>query len=145
MILRISHVNMLLQLFWNIARKIFWGSKRFSWPVFTGIADRPGQEKCKRTWLKLILCFEGIERRYFYQIFERFLMCYFFIISALLNSIFVLQLGQTWLLSYSSENISTSVPQLGHLIVIDLRSLNWSNPGQCCGVGMTVPPLQKGC
>jgi hypothetical protein len=40
----------------------------------------------------------------------------------------------TCLLSNSSENISFSFPQLGHLQINALRSFKSSNPGQCRGV-----------
>ena len=42
--------------------------------------------------------------------------------------------GHTCLLSNSSENISFSFPQLGHLQVKAFKLLNCSNPGQCRGV-----------
>jgi hypothetical protein len=42
--------------------------------------------------------------------------------------------AQTWALSNSSEKISFSFPQLGHLQSKDFRLLKDSKPGQCCGV-----------
>jgi hypothetical protein len=40
----------------------------------------------------------------------------------------------TCFFSNSSEKISVSLPQLGHLQEKDFRFLNCSYPGQCCGV-----------
>ena len=41
---------------------------------------------------------------------------------------------QVCFLSNSSEKISTTFPQLGHLHTKDFRSLNCSKPGQCRGI-----------
>lgn len=50
------------------------------------------------------------------------------------KSMGVLQPLQTWGLSNSSEKISFSFPQLGHLQVKDERFLFACKPGQCSGV-----------
>lgn len=50
------------------------------------------------------------------------------------KSIGCLQFLQVCDRSNSSEKISFSVPQLGHLQVNELRFLFASNPGQCIGV-----------
>src|SRR4030067_2185089 len=50
------------------------------------------------------------------------------------KSISCLQPLQVCFLLNSSEKISTSFPQVGHLHMKDFRPLNCSNPGQCCGV-----------
>ena len=47
----------------------------------------------------------------------------------------------TCLLSNSSENISFSFPQLGHLQINALRFFKSSNPGQCFGVVMIASRL----
>jgi hypothetical protein len=49
--------------------------------------------------------------------------------------------GHTCLLSNSSENISFSFPQLGHLQINALRFCKSSNPGQCLGVVMIASRL----
>ena len=41
----------------------------------------------------------------------------------------------------SSENISISAPHSGHLQRKDERFLKFSNPGQCVGVVIVIPPL----
>jgi hypothetical protein len=50
------------------------------------------------------------------------------------KSISCLQPLHTWVLSNSSEKISASLPQLGHLQEKEVRVLWASNPGQCIGV-----------
>jgi hypothetical protein len=43
------------------------------------------------------------------------------------------QPSHLWALSNSSEKISFSWPQLGHLQLNDLRCLKFAKPGQCIG------------
>jgi hypothetical protein len=45
---------------------------------------------------------------------------------------------QVWGRLNSSEKISFSLPQSGHLQVKDFKLLRSSNPGQCCGVVMLL-------
>ena len=47
---------------------------------------------------------------------------------------------QVCFLSNSSEKISVSFPQLGHLQTKDCKCLNASKPGQCCGVVIIETP-----
>lgn len=60
----------------------------------------------------------------------------------LVKSISLPQPAHTCLLSNSSENISFSFPQLGHLQVKALRFFKSSNPGQCRGVVMITSCLK---
>ncbi len=59
------------------------------------------------------------------------------------KSISCLHAPQVWDFSNSSEKISFSSPQLGHLQVNDFRFLNCSHPGQCCGVDMVFSLILK--
>lgn len=58
-----------------------------------------------------------------------------------LKSIGCLHLLQVCSRLNSSEKISFSVPHCGHLQVKSARLLNVSNPGQCCGVVIRLPPV----
>jgi hypothetical protein len=56
------------------------------------------------------------------------------VIVHLVKSISCWQPLQICFLSNSSEKISASFPQLGHLQTKDFRPLNCSKPGQCLGM-----------
>jgi hypothetical protein len=59
------------------------------------------------------------------------------------KSISFLQPGQICGLSNSSEKISFSLPQFGHLQIKELKFLNFSNPGQCAGVVPFMVPSNQ--
>ena len=60
----------------------------------------------------------------------------------LVKSISLPHPAHTCFLSNSSENISFSFPQLGHLQIKAFKLLNRSNPGQCRGVVMITSCLK---